>query len=84
MNSILDPNGPILPIVVAAAVGVFAWWFRKQGAPPASVDPFDQLANSMLELAKRRLDAAQKDQFKAAAVEAVDKLMPPDPAAAKK
>jgi hypothetical protein len=80
MNQILDPNGPILPILVAAAIGFFAWWFRKQGAPASSVDPFDSLANSMLEIAKRRLDQAQKDQYKTAAVEAIEKVMPAEPA----
>lgn len=76
----LSTNGVLLPILIAAGLGLFAWWFRSQGAPPATVDPFDQLAQSMLDLAKRRTDAAAKQQFKSAAVEAIDKVMPPDPA----
>jgi hypothetical protein len=84
MNLDLSTSGALLPIVIAVGLGVFVWWFRKQGAPPSAVDPFDQLASSMLDLAKRRLDQAQKDQYKAAAVEAIEKVMPADPAAPKK
>ena len=72
----LSANGVMLPLVVAAALALFAWYFRSKGAPAETVDPFDAFAQSMLALAKARADASAKDQFKARAVEAMETVLP--------
>jgi hypothetical protein len=76
-------DGWLLPILVAAAIAAFTWFMRGQGAPAAVTDPFDKLSADMLALAKARADATKREEFKTAAVEAMEKVLPPDPAATK-
>ncbi len=75
----LSMNGQTLPLLIAAALGLLTWYMRSRGVPASVTNPLDDIAARMRAEADRRVQAVQHATFKDAAIEAMDKIAPPDP-----